>query len=182
MMDWALANEARFKPGPVRKGEVRSEVRSSKVLRDLGPSRLALETRLLHHLPHIIEDLGVAPFAPGRIEFEMAVHNDGDRFVLHTDTYRGDARPEDGDRMLSGVYYFHREPKAFGGGELRLYRFGATRAAPSDFVEVEPEQNTLAIFPSWAPHEVRPVACPSQAFADSRFSVNCWIYRPRGQP
>ena len=63
--------------------------------------------------------------------------------------------------MVSGVYHFHREPKALSGGGLRLHRFGATLKAP---------------------HEVRPVACPSMAFADSRFSVNCWIYRPRDQP
>jgi Rps23 Pro-64 3,4-dihydroxylase Tpa1-like proline 4-hydroxylase len=180
LLDWTLSNEARFAPGQLKKGQVNSEIRRSKVLKDLGPLRPMFKSRLLDHLPRMTEGLGVASFAPSRIELEIVAHNDGDRFVQHIDTYRGEDRPERGDRVLSGVYYFHREPKAFGGGELRLHRFGATLGAAEDFIEIEPDQNSLVVFPSWAPHEVRPVTCPSGAFGDSRFSVNCWIYRPRG--
>ncbi len=178
MLDWALANEARFTAGSLRLA-VEPEVRRSRVLGDLGPLRPVLKRRLLDRFERLVDDLGVEPFVAGHVEVELAAHNDGDRFVLHTDTYRGENRPERGDRMVSGVYYFHREPKAFSGGALRLHRFGATLESPQDFVEVEPEQNSLVVFPSWAPHEVRPVACPSKAFADSRFSVNFWIHRPR---
>ena len=182
LLDWALANKARFMPGVLRKGVVQPEVRRSRVLRDLGELRPLLKQRLLDQCARLVDDLSMAPFVAGHVELELAAHNDGDSFVLHTDTYTGDDRPERGDRMVSGVYYFHREPKAFSGGSLRLHRFGATLEAPRDFLDVEPEQNSLVVFPSWAPHEVRPVACPSKSFADSRFSVNCWIYRPRGQP
>jgi Rps23 Pro-64 3,4-dihydroxylase Tpa1-like proline 4-hydroxylase len=181
VLDWALANEAMFAPAWLRKGVVNPEVRSSRVLRDLKPLGQMLKQRLLDLLPRILEDIGIAAFDPSHVELEIAAHGDGDRFTLHTDTYKGDARPERGDRMVSGVYYFHREPKGFGGGELRLHRFSATAEASQDFVAIGPEQNSLVVFPAWAPHEVRPVCCPSKAFADSRFSVNCWIYRPRGK-
>jgi Rps23 Pro-64 3,4-dihydroxylase Tpa1-like proline 4-hydroxylase len=182
LMDWALANEAGFAPSRVRGRVVQTEFRRSMVLRKMGPLRTVLKQRLLEHLPRMVADLGLSRFEPSHVELELVAHNDQDHFALHADTYRGDGRPERGDRMLSGVYYFHREPKAFGGGELRLHRFGAAPGALQDYVEVEPEQNSLVAFPAWAPHEVRPVTCPSRAFADSRFSVNCWIYRPRGLP
>jgi Rps23 Pro-64 3,4-dihydroxylase Tpa1-like proline 4-hydroxylase len=82
--------------------------------------------------------------------------------------------------VLSGVYYFHRRPRAFTGGELRLYAIGD----PDRFVDIEPTHNTLLVFPSWAPHEVRPVSCPTGQFMDSRFAINCWLHarRPPGKP
>jgi Rps23 Pro-64 3,4-dihydroxylase Tpa1-like proline 4-hydroxylase len=182
MLDWALANEARFAPSSLRRGVVNPTVRRSRVLRDVKPLAPMLRQRLLDLLPVILEDVGVVAFEPSDIELEIVAHGDGDLFTLHTDTYKGDARPERGDRMVACVYYFHREPKAFGGGELWLHRFGATPGTPQDFVTIKPEQNSLVVFPAWAPHEVRPVSCPSQAFADSRFSLNGWIYRPRDLP
>jgi Rps23 Pro-64 3,4-dihydroxylase Tpa1-like proline 4-hydroxylase len=66
---------------------------------------------------------------------------------------------------------------AFSGGELRIHRLGAK---PGDFGhDIEPRQGRLVVFPSWWPHEVLKVRCPSGNFADSRFSVNCWIHRQR---
>ena len=80
------------------------------------------------------------------------------------------------DRLLSGVYYFHREPKAFSGGALRFHRFGGGETQ-DDWIDVEPEQDSLVVFPTWARHEVLRVSCPSREFADSRFAVNVWLCR-----
>jgi Rps23 Pro-64 3,4-dihydroxylase Tpa1-like proline 4-hydroxylase len=44
------------------------------------------------------------------------------------------------------------------------------------FADIEPGQNRLVAFPSWAPHEVMPISCPSRRFIDSRFAVNCWAW------
>ena len=76
-------------------------------------------------------------------------------------------------RALSGVYYLHRAPKGFSGGALRFYAIGDANR----FVDVEPVHNSLLVFPSWAPHEVMPISCPTGAFMDSRFAVNCWLHR-----
>jgi SM-20-related protein len=35
----------------------------------------------------------------------------------------------------------------------------------------------LVVFPSRYLHEVLPVSCPSQTFADSRFTINGWVRR-----
>jgi SM-20-related protein len=57
-----------------------------------------------------------------------------------------------------------------------LFDWWRDRAAgnhPSSHLDLAPENDSLVIFPSWAPHEVMPVVFPSGGFADSRFSVNC---------
>jgi Rps23 Pro-64 3,4-dihydroxylase Tpa1-like proline 4-hydroxylase len=78
-------------------------------------------------------------------------------------------------RLISAVYYFHRHPKSFSGGILRIYPL-AGRAKSRAFVEIEPVNDTLVFFPSWFPHEVLPVNCPSGKFEDSRFAINCWVH------
>jgi SM-20-related protein len=46
-----------------------------------------------------------------------------------------------------------------------------------DYRAVVPEQNQIVFFRSELLHEITPVVCPSQAFADSRFTVNGWLQR-----
>lgn len=176
MLDWSLANEPRFKPAQLNEGRIDPQIRRSLVLRDLGNLREILQERIEAIVAEAIRDLRVTPFVPSEMEFELAAHNDGAHFAFHADTYTGGGSGQRSDRMLSGVYYFHREPKAFSGGELRLHRLGAAHD-DDGYLDLVPTQNSFVIFPAWAPHEVRPVQCPSREFADSRFAVNCWIRR-----
>lgn len=177
LLEWTLANEARFSPAALNGGMVLPEVRTALSLRDLGPLAPVIEARLRAAVPEWIAALRVTPFAISEVELELAAHNDGAHFTLHSDTYAS-IEAARGDRMLSAVYYFHRRPTGFSGGCLRLHRLGA---APGDAgIDIAPDDNSLVIFPSWGPHEVMRVTCPSRAFADSRFAVNGWIYRARG--
>ena len=43
------------------------------------------------------------------------------------------------------------------------------------FVDIDPVHDSLVFFPSWLPHEVLPVSCPSRRFMDSRFAIHCWF-------
>ena len=83
------------------------------------------------------------------------------------------------DRLLSAVLYFHREPKGFSGGELRLFRLNVrpdTKPVEvADHLDLMPVRNSLVAFPSWVTHEVRPISCPSNRFEDFRFALNCWF-------
>lgn len=183
LLDWALASRERFKPSRVVGRGVDPEQRISERLKDLGPARALLEARLGEMLPEILARAGSKPFEPEYVELELAAHGDGAFFAKHSDIPVGPGRKPLGgdgtgrhDRLVSAVYYFHREPKAWSGGALRLYRFGGG-GAPGDFVEIEPERNSLVVFPSWAPHEVRPVSLPSGRFEDRRFAVNIWFCR-----
>ena len=186
LLAWALGNEARFAPAGVGGVGVNGAVRRSVSLRDLGPLAAVLKARLKDRAAGFVETLQTTPFAVSHVELELVAHNDGAFYSRHLDTSTGDVAGH-GQRVLSGVYYFHREPRGFSGGCLRLH---AIRALDTDVrgddgsldagsVDVAPDQNTLVVFPSWAPHEVMPVSCPSGAFADSRFAVNCWLHLRR---
>jgi len=178
LVAWAIAHEADFAPSQVYGGRHDADRRSSASLRSAAGTswRAPIEARVDALAPSLFADAGVAPFDLRVKELEMVAYNDGGRFKPHIDVLTGAARHARGDRVLSGVYYFHREPKHFSGGALRLFAFGVE--GDDVFVDVPPEQNSFVLFPSWVRHEVREVACPSKAFADSRFAVNCWLYRP----
>jgi Rps23 Pro-64 3,4-dihydroxylase Tpa1-like proline 4-hydroxylase len=175
LLRFALANETRFAPALLADGRVEPAVRAALSLRDLGPLEATFRNRLGARAADLTRALRVSPFEVSHIELELVAHNDGAHFARHEDTYSGRAFSRLGERMLSSVYYLHREPKRFSGGALRLHRFGA--ADDDESCDIAPEQGRLVTFPSWAPHEVRPVAVPTGAFADSRFAVNGWLYR-----
>lgn len=176
LLAWTLNSEPRFVPAQLAGGIVKPEVRRALVLRDLGPLGAVLDARVREEAPRWAAALRSTPFATSEVELELAAHNDGAHFTLHSDTYSR-AEVARGDRMLSAVYYFHRQPRKFEGGALRLHRLGAAAGDPG--LDIPPDDNSLVVFPAWGPHEVMTVRCASGAFADARFAVNCWIYRAR---
>jgi SM-20-related protein len=104
----------------------------------------------------------------------VVAHGDGAFFTEHRDTVV-EGQKVIIRRIISAVYYFHRLPKSFSGGVLRIYPL-AGREKSDAFVDIEPVNDTLIFFPSRFPHEVLPVSCPSGQFEDSRFAINCWVY------
>ena len=191
LLEWTLASEDKFKVAKIindeegEKGLIDPVIRIGSTTRDLGPLRSLLERRMWEALPDLEGATGTTTRCSS-IELELAAHGDGAHYVPHLDISYGEGRKKVGaepgqDRILSAVYYFHREPRAFTGGALRIYRMNAKpkteKVQSSDFVDLEPLQNSLVVFPSWALHEVRPVHCPSGAFIDNRFAVNCWFCR-----
>ena len=123
--------------------------------------------------PDLVAKLGATPVEAPTLELQLVAHNEGAFYKRHIDTQTASERNY--VRVLSAVYYFHATPKMFSGGALRLYAIGDPQG--QTFIDVEPAHNTLLVFPSWAPHEVMPVNCPSGRFADSRFTINCWVHR-----
>ncbi len=179
LIEHARANQSRFEPTGVANG-VNLVFRISSATRFLGGFRPLLGQRILDIVPRLTAELQMKQFAPHRIELELVAHNDGAFYTRHIDTLTLQAGAGF-TRALSGVYYFHRAPKAFTGGALRLYP--VSRYAVGRSADIQPEHNTLLLFPSVAPHEVLPVQCPSGEFMDSRFAINCWVHtlRPHGQ-
>ncbi|HEY0011872.1 MAG TPA: 2OG-Fe(II) oxygenase [Allosphingosinicella sp.] len=186
LLDWTLANESAFKPSRVIGGGYAPDIRISDRVKEIGPMRPLLEPHLRALWPDIAAAAGSKPFEPEFVELEIAAHGEGAFFRPHSDIPVGAERQVrkdgalPGDRVVSAVLYYHRTPQGFSGGALRLYRFGARTgddAREGEFVDVEPVCNSLVAFPSWAVHEVRPVACPSGRFEDRRFAVNIWFRR-----
>ena len=126
--------------------------------------------------PQIITHLNINNFEIGQIESQMTAHNHGNYYKIHNDN----GSPDSTTRVLTYVYYYYREPKPFTGGELVIYdgkiENGYLVAAKSHKV-IQPTNNSIIFFPSQCMHEVLPVSCPSQYFADSRFTINGWVRR-----
>jgi SM-20-related protein len=173
LLDHAVSRQSDFTPTQLRSKTVDPAFRVSTGLRDLGTFRQVLETRILGLLPTFIAQLRVSPVQEPSLETELVAHGDGAFYKRHIDTKTAHNWESNRIRVLSGVYYFSAEPKAFTGGALRLHAIGGK--AGENFVDIEPARNSLLVFLSWAPHEVLPVSCPSQRFIDSRFAINCWV-------
>lgn len=178
-----LANERKdaFVPTTVGNGSggnVNPDIRASLLLRDLGDLRPELEDKFAAVLDESVRQLRLSPIQLHDLELELVAHNEGAFYSEHIDTFtaRPNART---DRALTGVYYFHRNPKGFDGGALRLHAIAPAADGARAFTDIMPERDVFILFPSWVPHEVRRVSCPSGDFADSRFALNCWYRSAR---
>ena len=162
-------------PGVVG-GVIDPEYRRSRVLMDLGEFEEVFRARIEAALPRALERLGMSPFPITRFESQITASNHGDFFRHHSDN----AEDEIARRQLTYVYFFHREPKAFEGGELLMHdahKQNGTWISSGTYKVLVPLQNQIVFFPSGLLHEITPIVCSSQAFADSRFTVNGWLHR-----
>lgn len=104
----------------------------------------------------------------------LVAHNDGDFFLPHQDRHPGNKD----ERVVTFVYYLHRTPRPFSGGQLRIYNTAAPHSGAAPWWEIEPDHDSIVFLDPAAVHEVRRVTCPSREHADSRFALTGWLYRP----
>lgn len=181
LTEYALSHESDFVLSEViAPGEAGSMVdyehRRSSVLMDAGEHQAVIVNRIQACLPRVLQKLGREMFPVSKTETQMTASNDGDFFRHHNDNGQG----EIASRELTFVYFFHREPKAFRGGELRIYDSrleNSEYVSTGDYQIIVPQQNQIVFFPSALLHEITRVECPSRAFADSRFTVNGWFHQ-----
>lgn len=172
VLDWAIAQAPAFVPSTTSTNAI--DYRKSMVLYHLPDIEVLFHDRIQAILPDVLRQLAIAPFVPSQIETQLTAHNDGHYYQIHNDN----GSPDTSTRQLTYVYYFHQTPKAFTGGELRLYDSLVRRnvyVQSESFRLVEPSDNSIVFFPSHYMHEVLPISCPSRAFTDSRFTINGWI-------
>jgi Rps23 Pro-64 3,4-dihydroxylase Tpa1-like proline 4-hydroxylase len=181
LMRFTLEHEADFGASEVVSpvadgGIVNYEHRRSQVLMDLGHHQDRLLARINAVLPQVLERLGMQEFSITDVEAQITASNDGDFFHFHSDN--GSDRVA--SRHLTFVYFFHREPRQFEGGELRIHDARLKEGAyvsEGSYQAIAPQQNQMVFFPCELLHEITPVKCPSQNFADSRFTLNGWLRR-----
>jgi Rps23 Pro-64 3,4-dihydroxylase Tpa1-like proline 4-hydroxylase len=191
LLDWVSTQRANFVDATVTKSKaghgtrLDPEVRIALKLGGLGALEAVLSGRLLEILPDAMASIGSCGPEPRSLELEITAYGDGAHFKPHLDIPIGSGRQPLGarkgeDRVISAVYYFHNHPRGFSGGRLRLFRFGSEPAncAEGDSIVIEPIDNSLVVFPSWAQHGVERVSCSSGDFDDYRYAVNCWYCRP----
>ena len=165
----------RFVPAKVGENNLERETRTAwvadrRIVRDVRPW-FGLKLRSV--LPHVLARLRVEALQRYRIEMHVTVHPGGGFYRWHSDNSEERHRP----RKISYVYYFHRQPRRFAGGDLLLYDtdLEANRVSMGAFSRIEPLHNSLVFFPSDALHEITPVECDTQDFEDGRFTVNGWV-------
>ena len=110
-------------------------------------------------------------------EIQLTRSHDGDFYKAHPDT---SSEGYHATRRVTFVYYIHKSPKQFVNGNIRMYE-DVDNPVPgrmynmSKYIDFEPNNNTLLLFPSHQWHEVLPVKC----FGDesgSRFTINGWMH------
>ncbi len=178
---FTLEHETEFQASEVvaptsERGVVNYDHRRSRVLMDLGAHQQRMLARIKTVLPEVLEKLGMSEFDISGLEMQITASNDGDFFHFHSDN--GSDRVA--ARHLTFVYFFHREPKQFEGGELRIHDAHLEDGAyvtEGSYQTLIPQQNQIVFFPCELLHEITPVECRSQAFADSRFTLNGWLRR-----
>lgn len=177
-----VAREADFSPAQVVSApKSRSDdydYRRARVLQDTAWLRAPFLAAVRDAMPRILGGLDVPMPEEPDWEFQITAHNHLDYFKVHRDNASVALR----GRLVSWVWYLHRQPRPFEGGELVLFDSvvgadGQSRKGEG-FRMIEPADNTLVAFPSDCWHLVRTVRCASGAFGDSRFTVNGWLRDP----
>lgn len=176
LLEWALGHQAALTPSRVTGDIHKPGGREAFSFYGDPPWKRWLTERIDALLPGILPELGMPAFVPSGFEVELVAYTDGCFIARHRDTGTGMGRHKQ-DRIVSMIYYLHREPKGFDGGELRLWPLMPAPSGAQGFVDIAPLQNGLVAFPSWAVHEVLPVQVPSQRYDDARFAINVWAQR-----
>jgi len=108
------------------------------------------------------------------IELEFRLFAIGD-----TQTVSWDPNPAD---ILHMMYHFHKQPKGFTGGGIRLFDGrieNGMRRPTASFRDVEIGDNNLLIFPENVISAGLPVRCPTRSFADGLFGIRGSLRRGR---
>ena len=176
LLGYALANEAQYVQSKVATDV--KDYRKSKVLFAIKDTvwRGIFMSRLKLHLPHITAALNMTNFLIGESEIQLTASNDGEYFKPHADA--GNKGEPTASREITYVYYLHRMPKPYSGGELLFYSGQPGHPSfdsGSGVRPIAPQNNSLIAFASDRWHEVDMVRCPTGAFPDSRFTVNGWL-------
>ena len=181
LMRFTLEHESDFSASTVvspraESGVVNYDHRRSRVLMDLAQHQDVMLDRIKSVLPQVLDKLGMEEFSVAAVEAQVTASNDGDFFHFHSDN--GSERVA--SRHLTFVYFFHREPRQFEGGELRIHDSrlqDGVYVSEGTYQAIVPQQNQIVLFPCEMLHEITPVNCASQLFADSRFTLNGWLRR-----
>jgi len=181
LVSYTLQHEAQFQSSEVispngETGTIAYDHRRSRVLLDLGKHEAVILDRIRGVLPKVLDRLGIEEFPVTHTEAQITASNDGDFFRAHSD----DSDEMIASRRITFVYFFHREPRQFEGGELLLHDSqdrGERHLSTGSYQTIAPQQNQIVFFPCSLLHEITPVECHSRAFADSRFTLNGWLHK-----
>jgi len=158
--------------------EVNPKIRSSQVLYipHLKALRSWFPDRVVARLKELWSRLGVEPFEIEGGDLQLTIHRHGDFYRTHRDSGDGDVTSH---RRVTFVYYFHRQPRRFSGGDLLLYDTDVERDKWLEkYTRLDVRHNSILYFPSEYYHQVMPVVCETGDVEDGRLTLNGWIHGP----
>ncbi len=131
-------------------------------------------------VPEVLARLRMEGIGRFQLELGMRGYHTGGFYRAHRDTGAITHR----SRKLSFVYFFHRQPRRFSGGDLLLYDTDADAGvySYSDFSRIVPLRNSIVFFPSACWHQVHSVQCETDDFGDGRWVVNGHVWRSGPDP
>ena len=174
-----LASREHFNE-PARVGYVNPKTRNNLEADDRirEQVRPGFEPRLRELVGKALPRLGMGGLGAYRVELQVRTYQAGGFHTVHTDFYDRGSTP----REINYVYYLHRRPKSFSGGDLLLHDGDSLVVSP--FTRIEPSDNSIVLFPSrilqrHILHEVTLVECDPGDFGSGRFSVDGALRRRR---
>jgi hypothetical protein len=157
---------------------------TKKIDLDLRHSSRVADSRRIADLvlPHVVEAiersravslLGLDRLRLGPPDLGVTVHGHGGIFRPHRDA--GFYGPR---RRLTYIYYLHKMPRRFSGGDLLLFDGDGNGGAFHDFAytRIEPAHDSLILFPSDRVHGVTDVDCPEPDLMAARWTINGWLH------
>ena len=131
-------------------------------------------------VPEVLARLRMEGIGQFQLDLGMRGYHTGGFYRAHRDTGATTYR----SRKLSFVYFFHRQPRRFSGGDLLLYDTDADAGvySYSDFSRIVPLRNSIVFFPSACWHQVHSVQCETDDFGDGRWVVNGHVWRSGPDP
>ena len=133
-------------------------------------AQLGFEPRLRKLMEDAPPRLGMCSWAQYGMDLKVRTYQAGEFYAAHSDFSDEDPVPRD----INYVYYLHRRPKSFSGGHLLLHD-----GMGGSFTRLEPEDNSIVLFPSRCFHEVTEVQCDPGDFGAGRFSLNGALWKLR---
>ena len=143
--------------------------------RTMQEARPRIVPKIRSVLPDVLARLGMPGLDRYRIEMDMRVYLGGGFYQAHVDSRSMDHC----SRVLSFVYFVHREPRRFSGGDLLLYDTDVDTSAwtCAAFSRIVPLRNSIVFFPSACWHQVCLVQCETDDFGDGRWALNGHVWR-----
>jgi len=124
-------------------------------------------------LPDLLRKLRIPPFEVDKISVMLTATLGGQYYRNHID--KKNSQPP--HRVLNCVYYYHKEPKAFSGGDLLMHdtNLKDLQTPGNRFTRLSPQNNCMAVFPADYYHEISEVVGDPDDFSSARFAVVCHV-------
>lgn len=163
---WLHHNRDRLKRARVGTHGVDLTRRAAWLIEDVdachAPFASALRGRVLEELGAACKHFDVEPFDVEPFPMQATMYHHHGFYAWHRDRYEDTVTAQ---RRMAWLYYLHAEPRRFMGGELEFL----------DGRLVDPQTDTLVIFPAEQLHRVRAVECYTAGVEDARWTINGWL-------